>query len=140
MRLSIWRIIILERATVFYTILAVYFIPNPHDNKTMQLQNNYIKDIRKSQNLTQSELADRVGTTQETIQRLENGKRRLTYDWIKKIADALAVHPSEITEGPVSAIPRNNAEKHILEAYRELSEQEQKIFGTMLRSFSTEKE
>lgn len=96
-------------------------------------RHNFIKDIRKSKSLTQADLADRAGTTQETIQRLENGKRRLTYDWIKKLSDALGVHPIEITEGPVTDIPKNTEEKEILETFRGLSETEQKLFSSMIK-------
>lgn len=97
-------------------------------------QMNYIKQIRRRENLTQEDLAEKCGTTQETIQRLESGKRRLTYDWIKRLADALGVHSSEITEGPTATIPRTSEEKEILETFRGLSESGQKLFGAMLRS------
>lgn len=103
-------------------------------------QGNYIKEIRKSANLTQQELADKVCSTQETIQRLENGKRRLTYDWIRKLADALGVHPSAITEGEEPSHPRNETEEEILQTFRELSEIEQKLFTSMLRGLSDSKE
>ncbi|HOO52310.1 MAG TPA: helix-turn-helix transcriptional regulator [Alphaproteobacteria bacterium] len=96
-------------------------------------QNNHIKNIRKTKGLTQADLADLAGTTQETIQRLENGKRRLTYDWIKRLSDALGVHPIEITEGPVPDIPKSKEEKEILDTFRELSETEQKLFSSMMK-------
>lgn len=61
---------------------------------------NFIKVIRKNRGWTQEELGQRVNTTSQQIGNLESGKRRLTQDWIRKLADALECHPLDITEGP----------------------------------------
>lgn len=97
---------------------------------------HYLKEIRKQRNMTQSDLAELVGTTQETIQRLESGRRRLTYDWICKLADGLGVHPSEITEGPSKTQPHGDREIAILNTYRTLSEPDQRKFRTLLSLIS----
>ena len=46
--------------------------------------------------LTQGALADRTETTAATVQRLESGMRKLTLDWIERIAIGLECDPSEI--------------------------------------------
>lgn len=58
-----------------------------------------LKDLRKAKGLTQAHLADKIGASQSDIARLENGSRRLTADWIRRIAAALEVQPAEILDG-----------------------------------------
>lgn len=48
-----------------------------------------IRDIRKSQNLSQEDLARMLGTTQATISRIENAEQQLTLHTASKIAAAL---------------------------------------------------
>ena len=50
---------------------------------------NQIKALRKRADLTLQALADRVGTTRQQIHKLENGERRLTVEWMRRLADAL---------------------------------------------------
>lgn len=57
---------------------------------------NWIRQLRESKGLTLAQLAERVGTSHATIQRLESGKMRLTQDWASKISSALSVPISEI--------------------------------------------
>jgi transcriptional regulator with XRE-family HTH domain len=66
---------------------------------------NRIKELRESRGLTLAQLADRVGTSHATIQRLESGKMRLNQDWIDKISAALSVQISEIFGDIVPATP-----------------------------------
>lgn len=61
----------------------------------MTLENN-IKEMRLGRGLTQNALATRTDTTAATIQRLETGMRKLTVDWIERIASGLDCDPSEI--------------------------------------------
>lgn len=57
---------------------------------------NRIKQLREGKRLTLAELAERVGTSHATIQRLETGKMKLTQDWAARIATAMTVQLSEI--------------------------------------------
>lgn len=60
-----------------------------------------IREIRKGKGLTLSDLADRIRpekTTAQTIGRLETGARKMTLDWLEKIAIALEVHPAELLD------------------------------------------
>lgn len=50
-----------------------------------------IKELREKHNLTQSELAEAVGTSQPQIKRLETGERKLTKEWAEKIGPRLGV-------------------------------------------------
>lgn len=44
---------------------------------------------RKEQNMTQSELAKRVGTQKSNISRLESGNYNLSLDFLAKVAESL---------------------------------------------------
>jgi transcriptional regulator with XRE-family HTH domain len=57
---------------------------------------NRIKELRGLRGLTLQQVADAAGTTLQQIQRLENGHRRLTDDWMRRIAPALNVHPAAL--------------------------------------------
>ena len=64
---------------------------------TKEVPNN-IKKLRKAANLTQSGLAEIVvpETSAQQIQRLENGERRLTDEWMARISKALGCEPSDL--------------------------------------------
>ncbi len=48
-----------------------------------------LRYYRKLRGLTMQALAEEVGTSQQQIDRLEKGKRRLTIEWLQKLSDAL---------------------------------------------------
>lgn len=50
---------------------------------------NALIEARKGKNLTQTQLAKKIGTKQSVISRLEIGNANPTLDFLKKIADAL---------------------------------------------------
>jgi transcriptional regulator with XRE-family HTH domain len=52
---------------------------------------NAIRELRKKLGLTARNLAERVGTTEATISRIESGKQNLTQTWLQKISQALGV-------------------------------------------------
>jgi len=88
---------------------------------------NRIKELRKAQGLTLKELADRVGTSNQQISHLEKGRRRLTLDWIERLAVALDCHPSDLLGGGATQ-PRNERERAMIELFRGLSEEQQEAF------------
>lgn len=67
---------------------------------TSEAMKNYIKEIRNARGMSQETLADLAKTTHQQIHFLETGKRKLTYEWIIRLADALGVPRVDITEGP----------------------------------------
>lgn len=50
---------------------------------------NNLARLRKKHRLTQPKLAERMGTTKDTLIKLEKGTRRLTEDWIRRASKAL---------------------------------------------------
>ena len=65
-----------------------------------------IKKMRKKSGITQTELANRVGTTFQSISQWECGKRNPKYSTVVKIAKAIGCKPDEILS-PI----RTNADK-----------------------------
>lgn len=57
---------------------------------------NLIREIRRAKNLTLQQLATAVDTTHQQILRLERGERRLTTEWMARIAPALGVTPHDL--------------------------------------------
>jgi phage repressor protein C with HTH and peptisase S24 domain len=67
-----------------------------------------LKSLRERAGLTQQELADKIGTSQPQIKRLESGERELTRTWAERLAPALKTTAlkilfpdSEATDGQV---------------------------------------
>lgn len=101
---------------------------------------NFLEKIRKDRGLTLQELADAVGTSNQQIHLLEKGKRRLTWEWLQKLSNALECHPMEITEGPAEeSLALTDEEKRLLQTYRNMSDQEQKMYLNMGKAYTQEK-
>jgi transcriptional regulator with XRE-family HTH domain len=62
----------------------------------MKKTGKYLKAARTLKGLTQLELADRTGLTDNTISRIENGSQNPTFETVKKIAKALDLNLSDI--------------------------------------------
>ena len=58
---------------------------------------NRLKDLRKQKGLTLEELADKIGTSKQTIHRYENGTiANIPHEKIKLLAEALGTAPSAL--------------------------------------------
>jgi len=57
---------------------------------------NNIAQLRRMRDMTQSQLAEAIGTTRSMLAKLEGGTRPLTSKWIEKLADKLDVEPFRI--------------------------------------------
>jgi phage repressor protein C with HTH and peptisase S24 domain len=57
---------------------------------------NRIKELRRARGLTLQSLAERADTTNQQISRLERGERRLTTDWMERLAGALGCNPAAL--------------------------------------------
>lgn len=57
-----------------------------------------IRELRKARKLTLKDLAARVGTTPQTIQRLETANMTVSTDWLERLAAALQVAPLDLVE------------------------------------------
>ncbi len=57
-----------------------------------------LRAMRIREALTQEQLADRAGVTAATVARAERNERQPHMTTLRKLADALGVHPSELIE------------------------------------------
>lgn len=73
---------------------------------------NRIKYWRKVRGLTQAGLAERLGTTQATIARLEVGDQGLTVEIMQSVAEALEVQPADLLPLAVVSEIRDDVEEH----------------------------
>ncbi len=85
-----------------------------------------ISELRKARGLTLKRLAELVGTSNQQISHLEKGRRRLTLDWMERIAKALECHPADLLIGGTQL--RNEKERAMIELFRGLSEEQQEAF------------
>jgi transcriptional regulator with XRE-family HTH domain len=57
---------------------------------------NRIRELREAANLTQQNLADRIGVSKVTISELEREKMRLDLSYMRRLAKALDVTPADL--------------------------------------------
>lgn len=88
---------------------------------------NRIAILRRERGLTLTALAAASGTTKAQIQKLERGERRLSLDWMERLAPALGVKVWELLPAEETAGPHGPAELEILEIIRQLPEEDRVI-------------
>ena len=65
-----------------------------------------IRQLRKSRGWTLQKVADLVGTTAQTVQRLETANMTVSVDWLERFAQVFSVSPSSlIQDQPIRQIP-----------------------------------
>ena len=70
---------------------------------------------RKAKGLTLRDVALKIGTTEQTLQRLETATMTLSVDWVEKICKALQIEPSELFVSTEHAIKLRAREQVISE-------------------------
>lgn len=65
-----------------------------------QIGMSRLKSLREARGLTQTQLADLIGTSQPQVMRLENGQRKMTKEWAEKLAPHLAVNAQDLIFAP----------------------------------------
>lgn len=73
-------------------------LPDSGVRVSKPLMTNRLRTLRLRAKLSQTELAERMGTTRSQYVKLERGDRRLTEEWIRRAADALGVSPGALIE------------------------------------------
>lgn len=75
------------------------------------MMSNRLREFRDRAGLSMQALANRVGTTAPQINKLEKGERRLTLDWMTRLAGALGIEAKDLlplpTRAPPAASPQN---------------------------------
>ena len=87
---------------------------------------NRIRELRKAKGLTLQTLADRVQASNQHISHLETGRRRLTIDWIERLAKGLDCDPLALLGANAEEITEQ--ELLLLKVFRTLNEDQRKAF------------
>lgn len=58
-----------------------------------------IREFRRRRGLTLQQLATQIGTTAQTVQRLETGNMTVSTDWLERFANIFGVHPADLIGG-----------------------------------------
>jgi transcriptional regulator with XRE-family HTH domain len=75
---------------------------------------NRISILRREKGLSLTDLAKAAGTTKAQIQKLERGDRRLSLDWMDRLARALGVKASDLLPFDAVACQHGPEEQQIL--------------------------
>ena len=86
-RVSLWRMGGIEKSTLEFLNKAVNYKARVRGENEMFA--NHIKELRKQMNLTQAELAERVGIGRTALSKIENGAYYPSAKTMKKISDVL---------------------------------------------------
>lgn len=73
---------------------------------------NFIKEIRKKNNLTQKDLADKLGVTYQAVSKWENGKNIPDISLLKEISILFNVDINELLEGEISEKKTKNSKNN----------------------------
>jgi len=79
-------------------------LPLPQ-NRQIRLVGQKIRQIRKSRNLTQADLAARIGVTQSDLSRMENGEYKVGLDALFRILQVFELSMGQFFGEPVPAEP-----------------------------------
>ena len=98
---------------------------------------SYIAQKRRAQNLTQEQLAEKLGVSNKTISKWENGKCMPDYSIIQKLCTALHVTLSELMDGEDAAdssvrVYDNAQILDLLRRTQELERQKGILYGLVL--------
>jgi len=85
---------------------------------------NRIGVVRRAKGMSQTELAEAVGTTRAQIYRLEKGKRGLSLDWMTRVARALDVKVADLLPTEEGDSAGLSPEEEILNIISQLPERD----------------
>jgi transcriptional regulator with XRE-family HTH domain len=93
-------------------------------------QRNYVRAWREHRRLTQSRLAEAIGTTGAVISLIEAGERRLSDKWANLIAPVLGTRPGHLFD-----TDPNDVDTDILEIWTSIPAERRDQAREVLRTF-----
>jgi len=78
------------------------------------MSQNYLKTLRKSQNIGQTELATLAGVSKQLIWGFENGRNGVSPQVLRKLAEVLHISPNQIITGKEEEKKFNQDDKELL--------------------------
>lgn len=86
-----------------------------------------IRELRRAKKIRQRTLARIVGLSSGALTNFEKGRRRISLDWLHKIADVLdtpvAYFLGDVGRGRSKIAPGDPRERRLIEAWRSLGKQ-----------------
>ena len=93
-------------------------------------ERNFLRAWREHRGMTQTRLAEAIGTSGAVISLLESGDRGLSDKWLRKIAPVLGTRPGHLLE-----IDPANLSDDILEIWAEIPEDRRDQARDVLKAF-----
>jgi transcriptional regulator with XRE-family HTH domain len=97
---------------------------------------NRIKELREARDMTQEALADAARTSFQQISRLENGSRKLTEEWMRRLGDALGVAPCALMSDSLpdsDRVAQQAEEALVLRLWRAMDDSERRVIASIAR-------
>src|ERR1700712_2524066 len=88
---------------------------------------NRIGLLRRERGMSLTDLAKAAGTTKAQVQKLERGERRLSLDWMDRIARALNVKVSDLLPPEVVACQHGSEDREILQIIAQLPSEDRTV-------------
>ena len=95
-----------------------------------------IRTVRKGNGIRQKDLAKAVGISHGALTNFEKGRRRISIDWLKKIADALDAPVAYFLEDDPRPSAGRPKERRLLGAWREIGPVLQRDFLRLIINLS----
>ena len=92
-----------------------------------------LRDLRKEKNLTQAELAEKLGVSNRSISRWENGTTMPDFDLLIELADFYGVDVRDILDGERSDVTMDTQHKEELLMVANYANQEKKRMTRVVR-------
>lgn len=93
---------------------------------------NHLKAWREFREMSQEELAEKVGTTASQISMLETGDRGLSAKWLRKLAPALKTTPGHLLDHDPNTIDND-----VFDIWVAIGEKDRATALRVLKSFKT---
>lgn len=93
---------------------------------------NHLRAWREFREMTQEELAERVGTSPNMIHYLETGERGLSAKWLRRLAPALNTTPGHLLEHDPNELPTD-----VIDIWASIAERDRPTALRILETFKT---
>jgi transcriptional regulator with XRE-family HTH domain len=96
---------------------------------------NRIRSLREARGLSLELLAKKIATTNQQVSLLEAGRRRLTVDWLMRLAKGLDCHPWELVDESAPG-PITSQDIRVLEGFRALNDRQRESLLSFLETIA----
>ncbi len=94
----------------------------------------FIAQLRKEKNLTQEQLAEKLGITNKSVSRWENGKNMPDYSILKDLCEILDKEVNELLRGErLKNIQNNDNLDMVLKEYYKMKKEKEKLKRTKFK-------